>query len=85
MFNSSMMLALEASHMVALRMMKLMRGGRGAQREAERMFSEKIDAAVEAGAKAMTGASGDKIVYRYRQHVASNAKRLTKPTWRRRK
>jgi hypothetical protein len=76
MFNSLMMLAVEANGVVALRMMKLMRGGRRARREAERMVSEKIAAAVEASAKLMAGASGDEIVHRYRRHVAANAKRL---------
>jgi hypothetical protein len=76
MFNSLMMLAVEANGVVALRMMKLMRGGKRARREAERMVSEKIAAAVEASAKLMAGASGDEIVHRYRRHVAANAKRL---------
>ena len=66
MFNSLMMLALEANGVVALRMMKLMRGGRRARREAELMVSEKIDAAFEATARLMAGASGDEIVHRYR-------------------
>jgi hypothetical protein len=76
MFNSLMMLAVEANGVVALRMMKLMRGGRRARREAKLMVSEKIDAAFEATARLMAGASGDEIVNRYRQHVAVNAKRL---------
>ena len=67
------MLALEANGVVALRMMKLMRGGRRARREAKLMVSEKINAAFEA-----TATSGDEIVHRYRQHVAANAKRLAK-------
>jgi hypothetical protein len=76
MFNSLMMLALEANGVVAQRMMKLMRGGRRARREAKLMVSEKIDAAFEATARLMAGASGDEIVHRYRQRVATNAKRL---------
>ena len=76
MINSLMMLAVEANGVVALRMMKLMRGGRSARREAELMVSEKIRAAFEATASLMAGASGDEIVHRYRQHVAGNAKRL---------
>jgi len=76
MFNSLMMLAVEANGVVALRMMKLMRGGRSARREAKLMVSEKMDAAFEAAARLMVGASGDEIVQRYRQHVAANAKRL---------
>jgi hypothetical protein len=76
MFNSLMMLAVEANGVVALRMMKLMLGGRRARREAELMVSEKIDAAFKATASLMAGASGDDIVRRYRGRVAANAKRL---------
>src|SRR6202048_1454913 len=43
---------------------------------AELMVREKIDAAFEATASLMAGASGDEIVHRYRRHVAANAKRL---------
>jgi hypothetical protein len=45
MFYSLIMLAVEANGVVALRMMKLMRGGRSARREAQLMASEKIVAA----------------------------------------
>jgi hypothetical protein len=78
MFTSLMMLAVDANGVVALRMMKLMRGGRRARREAELMVSEKIRAAFEATASLMAGASGDEIVDQYRRHVAVNAKRLSK-------
>jgi len=78
MFTSLMMLAAEANGVVGLRMMKLMRGGNGARSEAERMVCEKIDAAVEATASLMAGASGETIVHRYRKRVAANAKRLSK-------
>ena len=76
MFTSLMMLAVEANGVAALRMMKLMRGGRNARREAELMVREKIHAAFEATSSLMAGASSDEIVHRYRQHVAGNAKRL---------
>ena len=86
MFNSLAILAAEANHVVGLRMMKLMRGGRGARREAKLMISEKIDAAAKAGASLMAGASGDEIVRQYRKRVAANAKRLSNArTLRRRK
>jgi hypothetical protein len=78
MVNPLMLLAVEANGVIALRMMKLMRGGRSARREAELMVSEKIHAAFEATASLMAGASGDEIVQRYRRHVAVNAKRLGK-------
>jgi hypothetical protein len=77
MFNSLMLLAVEANEVIALRMMKLMRGGRRARREANLMVSEKINAAFEATASLVADASGDEIVHRYRQHVAKNAKRLS--------
>jgi hypothetical protein len=76
MVNSLMLLAFEANGVIALRIMKLMRGGRSARREAQLMVSEKIQAAFEATASLMVGASGDEIVHRYRRHVAANAKRL---------
>jgi hypothetical protein len=89
MFNPFMLLAAEASGVITLRMMKLMLGGRSARREANLMVNEKIKAAIEATASLASGASGDEIVHRYRQHVAKNAKRLSgrsrKRTRRRRK
>ena len=78
MLTSLMMLAAEANGVVALRMMKLMRGGNDARREAERMVREKIDAALEATTSLMAGASGERIVHRYRKRVAANAKRLSR-------
>jgi hypothetical protein len=42
------------------------------------MVREKIDAALEATTSLMAGASGEKIVHRYRKRVAANAKRLSK-------
>jgi hypothetical protein len=51
MFNSLMMLAVEANGVVALRMMKLMVGGRRARREAELMVSEKMHAAFRSDRK----------------------------------
>lgn len=76
MFIPLMMLAVEANGVVTLRVMKLMSGDSDTLHEAHLMFSEKIDAAFEAIASLMGGASGDQIVHRYRQHVAVNAKRL---------
>jgi hypothetical protein len=79
MLSSLMMLAAEANGVIALRMMRLMKGGKNARREAELMVREKIDAAAKATASLMAGASGDKIVNEYRKRVAANAKRLSKP------
>ena len=89
MFNPMMLLAAKASEVIALRMMKLMLGGRSARREANLMVSEKIKATIEATASLAAGATGDEIVHRYRRHVARNSKRLSgrsrKRTRRRRK
>jgi len=74
--HSLLMLAIESNGVIGLRLMKLMHGGRRARREAEQMVTEKIHAALEAGASMMTGATGDQIVRGYRRRVAANAKRL---------
>ena len=78
MFHSLFMLAIEANQVAGLRVMKLMLGGKRARREAELMVREKVDAALQAGASLMAGASGDEIVERYRQHVKANARRLAR-------
>ena len=72
MINPLLMLAVDSSSVIALRMMKLMLGGSGALHEVHLMVSEKVDAALEA-----TGASGEDVIRRYRQHVAANVVRLT--------
>ena len=79
------MLGLESNRVIGLRI-AVMRGGKAAQREAQRMVSEKMLAAAKAGTSLMAGASGDKIVEQYRRKVAANAKRLgRKRTQRKRK
>lgn len=80
-----MMLGLESNRVIGLRIAKLMRGGRAAQREAQRMVSEKVIAAAKAGTSLMAGASGDKIVKQYRRKVAANAKRLSRKRTRRKR
>ena len=70
---------------IGLRIAKLMRGGKAAQREAQRMMSEKVLAAAKAGTSLMAGAPGDKIVEQYRRKVAANAKRLSRNRTRRKR
>jgi hypothetical protein len=84
-FNSLTMLAVESHYVVGLRVMKLMRGGRSARREAKLMISEKIQAVAKAGAGLITGASADEMVRQYRRRVLANAKRLGKARRRRRR
>jgi len=78
MFRSWTMLGIEANRVIWLRLMKLMRGGRSGRREAGLMVTEKMDAALEANARMMAGASADEVVQSYRRRVTANAKRLTK-------
>jgi hypothetical protein len=70
------LLAIESSSVIAMRAMKLMAGDVAAMQEAGLMISEKVDAAFEATASLIAGASGDQIINRYRHHVAVDAKRL---------
>jgi hypothetical protein len=80
-----MMLGVESNRVIGLRIAKLMRGGKAAKREAERMVSEKVLAATKAGTSLMAGASGDEIVAQYRRKVAANAKRLSRKRTRRKR
>ena len=73
------MLGIEANHVVGLRVMKLMFGGKSARREARLMVTEKIHAGLEANARLMAGASPDEVIRTYRRRVSANAKRLAKP------
>ncbi len=79
MLNSLTRLAIEANSVIALRMMKLMLGGkRAARREARLMVNEKIDTALKASRSLIGGASAEEIIGQYRRRVAANAKRLGK-------
>jgi hypothetical protein len=78
MIQCLMVLALEANHVIGLRLMKQMRGGKRARRESQLMINEKIDAAFKAGESTMAGASAAKVVQGYRRRVAANAKRLSR-------
>ena len=80
-----MLLALESNRVIELRIAKLMRGGKGAQREAHRKVSEKMLADAKVGTSLMAGASGDEIVEQYRRKVAANAERLSRKRTRKRK
>jgi hypothetical protein len=74
---ASVMLAFEASEVIALRLTKFAAGHDDAQNEAHLMVSEKLDAMFEAGSSLMAGATAASIIHRYREHVAANAKRLS--------
>jgi hypothetical protein len=80
-----MMLGLESNRVIGLRIAKLMRGGKAAKRESQRMVSEKMFAAAKASISLMAGASRDEIVEQYRTKVAANAKRLSRKRTRRKR
>ena len=79
------LLGLEASAVVASRAMKLAAGGEVAEREARRMITEKIEAALSLQTLALTGGLGTtsqsvarKSLTHYRRRVRANRRRLTK-------
>ena len=73
---SLMLLAVEASEVITLRMLKLGLGGVDACTEAQLMVSEKISAGLEAATGLMSGGTPLATVERYREQVAANASRL---------
>jgi formylmethanofuran dehydrogenase subunit B len=77
-FYSTAMLALESCDVVSLRLVKLMYGGHDAHHEAHLMVSEKINAMFEAAASVVAGGTASSVVDRYREHVAANARRLSR-------
>ena len=74
--HSSTMLALEANHVIRLRLLKLALGGKAAGEEVQLMVAEKIDALFEATGTLLNGNDLSTVVERYREHVAANANRL---------
>jgi len=78
-------LGLEASSVIGLRTLKIAAGGPAAEAEAQRMVSEKVDAAMALQIKAMTGGLGftppgaaAKTLAHYRRKVRANRRRLSK-------
>ena len=78
-------LGVEASSVIALRMLKLAGGSAGAEAEAHRMVSEKIEAGLALHALALTGGLGltphsaaAKMLSHYRPKVRANQRRLAK-------
>jgi hypothetical protein len=77
------LLSIEASSVVALRMLKGAAGGAPAQEEASRMVHEKIEAGLNLQAKAMSLGLGStpagatsKVISHYRRKVKANRRRL---------
>jgi hypothetical protein len=75
-WNATIMLAIESSRVIGLRLTKMTFGGMEACDEALLMVSEKVEAATETWTTIMADGSASVIVDRYREHVALNEKRL---------
>jgi hypothetical protein len=75
-FLAVVLLGLDASRVINLRMMKIAKGGEDARNEAFLMVDEKVLAALEACASVFAGHGPEVVINRYREHVAANAKRL---------
>ena len=71
------MLAMEASEVIRLRLEKFAQGHEDSEDEARLMVTEKIVAALQAGASLLAGASPAAIIGIYRERVAANVKRLS--------
>ena len=73
----SLMLAVEAQHVISLRLAAIARGGTGAALEARLMVTEKMIAAREVAGMLAQGASTEAVISFYRSQVRANVGRLT--------
>jgi hypothetical protein len=71
-------LGYEVQTVMALRMLKLARGGLAAEREAQRMVTEKGVALAEAATTLATGGSMNKVVRRVSSRIKKNKRRLSR-------
>ena len=71
------MLALESSEVIGLRVAKLAQGGSEAQNEAHLLVNEKIVAVFDAGMRLVCGATTSHVIDGFREQVAANALRLS--------
>jgi hypothetical protein len=71
-------LGYEVQTVLALRMLRLARGGKLAEREARRMVAEKGAAFAEAASTLATGGSMKKVVRRVCSRISKNKSRLSR-------
>jgi hypothetical protein len=71
------MLALESSEVIGLRVAKLAHGGIDAENEAHLLVHEKIVAIFDAGIRLVSGATTSHLIDEFRKQVAANALRLS--------
>ncbi len=80
------LLTIEASSVIALRMLRAAAGDASTAAETSRMVNEKIEAGLELQAKAMAGGLGptahgaaSRVITHYRRKVKANRRRLIGP------
>jgi nanoRNase/pAp phosphatase (c-di-AMP/oligoRNAs hydrolase) len=73
----SLMLAVEAQHVISLRLAAIARGGTAAALEARLMVTEKMIAARQVAGMLAQGASTEAVISFYRSQVRANVRRLT--------
>ena len=85
MFSTWMKFSLDAARIgyevqtvMTLRMLKIARGGKAAEAEAQRMMTEKGVAFAEAAATLATGGSMKKVVRRVSSRVNQNKRRISR-------
>ena len=71
------MLVLESSEVIGLRIAKLAHGGVDAENEAYLLVNEKIVAVFDAGMGLVCGATTSHVIDGFREQVAANALRLS--------
>jgi hypothetical protein len=84
--SQAVLLGWEAQRVIALRLMRLAAGGVRGQAEAQRMVTEKLAAAAEVQAAAVSGAiagdssrrTGKKVLGVYKKRVRANRRRLSR-------
>jgi hypothetical protein len=81
-WSTVLLLALESSEVIGLRVAKLAGGGVDAQHEAHLIVSEKLDAVFEVSARLMSGATAINVINRFREQVAANVRRLSPENYR---
>jgi hypothetical protein len=78
-WHDAAMLSFEAQHVMALRMMRLARGGKRARAEASLMVAEKVSESIAAATTLLTGGSSEAVMAKVRRRVRANSRRLSRP------
>lgn len=73
----ALMLAVECSNVIDIRLRSIAAGTVNAAEETGLMVSEKVDAAFEAGSMLLGGKKTADVIDFYRKHVAANVARLS--------